>query len=134
MLVPSTSFVLLLCLSRLNDVQSGGLNHYRRNGQVARKTFAHSSIVSSLTRSKIRAARQAQENKGWDDGIYDDRRSVVDDEDDVARILSMSESLSNTGQTKLIMNGKEMSSDSERPMPLTRSTGDRRKQETSSSS
>ncbi|EKX48180.1 hypothetical protein GUITHDRAFT_106255 [Guillardia theta CCMP2712] len=76
----SSLFLLLIFFSSLSDVRSGGLNHFRRNGQVPRKSFAHSSIVSSLTRSKIRAARQAQEDKGWDDGIYNERKSVVDDE------------------------------------------------------
>mmetsp|Transcript_28705 Transcript_28705/g.92606 ORF Transcript_28705/g.92606 Transcript_28705/m.92606 type:complete len:178 (+) Transcript_28705:328-861(+) len=113
----SSLFLLLIFFSSLSDVRSGGLNHFRRNGQVPRKSFAHSSIVSSLTRSKIRAARQAQEDKGWDDGIYNERKSVVDDEDDVARILSMSDSLTASGQTKLIMNGKVIDGNRKPPLP-----------------
>jgi hypothetical protein len=70
----------------------GGLNHYRRHMQQARKTTGHSSIINSLNRDKCRRVRDLAE-KSWDEQLYGHDRSVIEDEDQITRMLMSKDSL-----------------------------------------
>jgi hypothetical protein len=82
LLVATWALVSLGCTPRVG----AGLNHFRRNGQLARKKLAHSSIVNALNHGRVRQMRAAAD-LAWDAQLYPEGRSIVDDEDPIAAML-----------------------------------------------
>ncbi|KAJ1492808.1 hypothetical protein T484DRAFT_1880213 [Baffinella frigidus] len=107
--------VLLACAASGGE---GGLNHFKRNGQQTRQKLSHSSIVNTLNKGKVRQMKEAAE-MAWDQQLYREGQSIVDDEDPIIRLLMSKNSLADdTRETKLIVGGKIVSGgDSKPPIP-----------------
>ncbi len=111
------SLILMIFLFEVSD---GGLNHYRRLMQQSRKSMAHSSIVNTLNHAKIRSALKIAE-KSWDEKLYGHDRSVIEDEDQITRMLMSKDSLAadaaGTAQ-QLFIDGQLVAGASRPPIPL----------------
>ena len=96
----------------------GGLNHYRRLMQQSRKSMAHSSIVNTLNHAKWRAVRETAE-KSWDEKLYGHDRSVIEDEDQITRMLMAKESLADSDKSsqQLYIAGQLVSGTARPPLP-----------------
>jgi hypothetical protein len=60
--------------------------------QQARKTMPHSSIVNRINHERARRARDLA-LKSWDQELYGHDRSVLEDEDQISRVLMLKDSL-----------------------------------------
>lgn len=100
-------------------IADGGLNHYRRLMQQARKHMAHSSIVNTINHDKSRRVRDIAE-KSWDQQLYGHDRSVIEDEDQITRMLMSKESLASDADTssqQLYIGGQLVAGPGRPPLP-----------------
>jgi hypothetical protein len=96
-----------------------GLNHYRRLMQQPRKNMAHSSIINTLNHDKCRRVREMAE-KSWDEHLYGHDRSVIEDEDQITRMLMSKESLASEADTssqQLYISGQLIAGPGRPPLP-----------------
>jgi hypothetical protein len=110
----------MIILSWSISCADGGLNHYRRHMQQARKTTGHSSIINSLNRDKCRRVRDLAE-KSWDEHLYGHDRSVIEDEDQITRMLMSKDSLAEDAarDTQQLFIGGQLVAGAARPaMPM----------------
>ena len=88
----------------------GGSAHNKRHPK------AHSSIARAVQRDAVRLEREKL-NRDWDEELYGPRKSIVEDESDISRLLMLRGSSFHDQLPELIVNGHIVAGTTRPPLP-----------------
>ena len=88
----------------------GGSAHNKRHPK------AHSTIARAVQRDAVRLEREKL-NRDWDEELYGPRKSIVEDESDISRLLMLRGSSFHDQLPELIVNGHIVAGTTRPPLP-----------------